>query len=102
MLGWCTIETDRLAKQAAVSTPAQDYLRECFGGLIPASADFKARFFTDASFRRGWEGVLHPLVRSRWQGELKAQPIANWVVELPLLYENKLEGGVRCCRSMYM
>jgi len=36
------------------------------------------------------EGLLHPLVRSRWATQLAASPLQDWVVEIPLLFEKNL------------
>jgi dephospho-CoA kinase len=36
------------------------------------------------------EGLLHPLVRLRWEAALASEPGWNWVVEIPLLFEKKL------------
>ena len=47
--------------------------------------------FADSQQREWLEGLLHPLVRKRWTSALDAEPDKNWVVEIPLLFEKKLE-----------
>ncbi len=36
------------------------------------------------------EGLLHPIVRKRWQALVSANPRQDWVVEIPLLFEKNL------------
>ena len=47
--------------------------------------------FADSQQREWLEGLLHPLVRKRWTSALDEEPDKNWVVEIPLLFEKKLE-----------
>src|SRR5690606_17064865 len=37
------------------------------------------------------ERLLHPLVGKRWREEMAADPESDWVVQIPLLFEKKLE-----------
>jgi dephospho-CoA kinase len=39
------------------------------------------------------ESVVHPRVSSVWRGAVAAEPLRNWVVEVPLLFEAGLEKG---------
>jgi len=42
--------------------------------------------------RRKWlEDLLHPLVREGWTAAIAQAPSLNWIVEIPLLFEKKLE-----------
>jgi dephospho-CoA kinase len=44
------------------------------------------------SARRAWlEALLHPRVREAWTLAIAEDPGADWVVEIPLLFEKKLE-----------
>ena len=36
------------------------------------------------------ENLLHPRVRARWQAAIIAEPMRDWVVEIPLLFEKNL------------
>jgi dephospho-CoA kinase len=47
--------------------------------------------FGDAAERLWWESVIHPRVGRLWRAELAAEPTADWVVEIPLLFEAGLE-----------
>ncbi len=47
--------------------------------------------FGDEVERIWWEGVVHPRVGRLWRAELAARPEADWVVEIPLLFEGGLE-----------
>ncbi|MGF1451534.1 MAG: dephospho-CoA kinase [Opitutales bacterium] len=49
------------------------------------------RVFADEAELRWLEGLLHPRVGSIWRAALEAEPKARWLVEIPLLFENKLE-----------
>jgi dephospho-CoA kinase len=35
--------------------------------------------------------LLHPLVRESWLASIDQAPDANWLVEIPLLFEKRLE-----------
>jgi dephospho-CoA kinase len=37
------------------------------------------------------EEILHPLVRKTWLASIDQAPGANWLVEIPLLFEKRLE-----------
>jgi dephospho-CoA kinase len=37
------------------------------------------------------EELLHPLVRKSWLASIEQAPDANWLVEIPLLFEKRLE-----------
>lgn len=54
-------------------------------------ASLARRIFADDAEREWLEGVLHPLVFSRWRVLLATAPDANWVIEVPLLFEQRLE-----------
>ena len=49
--------------------------------------------FEDADERRWWESVVHPRVAALWRTRVAARPLANWVIEIPLLFEAGLEKG---------
>lgn len=37
------------------------------------------------------EALLHPRVRQEWSDQIDADPQAEWLVEIPLLFEKRLE-----------
>ena len=47
--------------------------------------------FSDDESLRWLEDLTHPLVFEKWREMLKSDPQANWVVEVPLLFEKHLE-----------
>ena len=47
--------------------------------------------FGDREERRWWEGVVHPRVGRLWRAEMASATEADWVVEIPLLFEAGLE-----------
>lgn len=49
--------------------------------------------FADPAERKWWEGVVHPRVGARWRARVNASPEVEWVVEVPLLFEARLEKG---------
>jgi len=52
-----------------------------------------ARVFTDVQELVWLEGLLHPLVRQAWEAAIEQAPEADWLVEIPLLFEKRLETG---------
>ena len=50
------------------------------------------RVFGDAEKLAALEAILHPKVRERW--EMRANSGGDWVVEIPLLFEKKLQNRV--------
>ncbi|MEO6567882.1 MAG: dephospho-CoA kinase [Opitutaceae bacterium] len=59
-------------------------------GAIDRAA-LAARVFGDDEERRWLEALTHPLVFALWRDLLSADKAANWVVEVPLLFEQALE-----------
>jgi dephospho-CoA kinase len=49
--------------------------------------------FGSPTERLWWESVVHPRVGLRWRARVAADPGAEWVVEVPLLFEARLEKG---------
>lgn len=49
--------------------------------------------FADDAERLWLESVLHPRVKAAWEAAVAADPDADWVVEVPLLFEKGLEKG---------
>jgi dephospho-CoA kinase len=48
------------------------------------------RVFSDTAALHWLEAFLHPLVRGRWTQRISEAPEADWVVEVPLLFEKQL------------
>lgn len=49
------------------------------------------RVFADEQELRWLEALLHPRVRRNWEGQVAAEPNARWLIEIPLLFEKRLE-----------
>jgi dephospho-CoA kinase len=96
--GWRTLESDKIvADLLSGDTDVQAALRERWGDTVFASGgevDRRAignKVFQDEEELRWLEQLLHPRVRESWQGALVAAPDANWLVEIPLIFEKRLE-----------
>ena len=96
--GWRTIESDEVVRELLERDPqVHTALRERWGESVFASGGevdrkvIAGRVFSDEAELRWLEGLLHPLVRESWQAQVTADPDANWLVEIPLLFEKRLE-----------
>lgn len=96
--GFRVIDVDELVKTQVLMEPeVLAAARERWGdGVLAANGALdRARVaelvFGDSGERVWWEGVVHPRVGRRWRAELAADPGADWVVEVPLLFEAGLE-----------
>ncbi len=98
--GWRTVESDQIVAELLSGDAAvQAALRERWGdgaftseGQVDRRAIGK-RVFQDADELRWLEALLHPRVRECWQGAVRAAPAANWLVEIPLIFEKRLESA---------
>lgn len=97
--GWRTIESDALVRDLlAHDAEVQEQLFSRWGenslraedGTINRKA-IAARVFTDAQELKWLENLLHPLVRKVWELSIEQESGALWLVELPLLFEKRLE-----------
>ncbi len=96
--GWHTLSADALVHELLDHDPEViEAVISKFGIEVKASdvsLNKKAIaqvVFADSQQREWLEGLLHPLVRKRWTSALDEEPDKNWVVEIPLLFEKKLE-----------
>ena len=96
--GWHTLSADALVHELLDHDPEViEAVISKFGIEVKtsdASLNKKAIakvVFADSQQREWLEGLLHPLVRKRWTSTLDTEPDKNWVVEIPLLFEKKLE-----------
>ena len=59
-------------------------------GAVDHAAVAKRVFGNEGDLK--WlEELLHPLVRESWLAAIAQAPNANWLVEIPLLFEKRLE-----------
>jgi dephospho-CoA kinase len=98
--GWRTIETDAVVRDCLASDAAvHAALNEHWGETVfhaDGTVDRKAvaaRVFTDTQELAWLEALLHPLVRQAWEAAISRAPEADWLVEIPLLFEKRLETG---------
>jgi len=96
--GWRTVESDALVRELlAADGDVRARLRGRWGGTVFAadgSVDRKAvaqQVFGDPAELKWLEGVLHPLVRERWEAAVAGDSDGLWLVEIPLLFEKRLE-----------
>ena len=95
--GWSTVKTDGLVRELLDRDRAvQSALKSRWGNRVvtEGAIDRKAVaaiVFADEAELDWLETRLHPLVRREWKRGLAAAPEADWVVELPLLFEKRLE-----------
>lgn len=95
--GFTMIDTDRLARLQLEQNEVQRELQIRYGETV---------FHTDGTVDRGklahivfgdrgelsWlEELLHPRIRQEWIRQTEAEPDTDWIVEVPLLFEKKLE-----------
>lgn len=98
--GWRTLELDRVVAEClSVDVELQAALRARWGDAVFTQAgevDRRAigrRVFLDAAELSWLEQLVHPRVRMYWQGAVAAAPGADWLVEIPLLFEKRLESA---------
>ncbi|WP_269542782.1 dephospho-CoA kinase [Cerasicoccus fimbriatus] len=98
-LGWRRLDSDEVVRELlATDAELHAKLRERWGdeAVLPecgANRSFIAhKVFHDKGELAWWENQVIPKVRARWQGALAAEPDADWLVEVPLLFERDLAG----------
>lgn len=95
--GWRTVDSDAVVRELlATDAGVQAQLRSRWGeavfadGAVDRGAIAK-RVFSHESDLKWLEELLHPLVRKSWLDSIDQAPDANWLVEIPLLFEKRLE-----------
>jgi dephospho-CoA kinase len=95
--GWHTIESDAVVRDLLETDAAvQSQLRERWGDVVFADDQVDrravaARVFGDEYELKWLETLLHPLVNASWLATVAQAPEALWLVEIPLLFEKRLE-----------
>ncbi len=107
-LGFDVQDTDRIVREEVLpSAEVLDAARARWGDAVrerSGEGGDGARYrldrakvaeivFSDENERRWWEGVVHPRVGALWRARVAARPSADWVIEVPLLFEARLEKG---------
>lgn len=98
--GWRTLEADAIVhERMECDASLHRALRQRWGDTVfgPAGAvdrqAIAALVFADTEELEWLEGLLHPVVRSVWEQAFEAEPDANWLLEIPLLFEKRLESA---------
>lgn len=96
--GWKVIDTDALARDLlSGDLPTQTALRETWGAVIFDRSGHLDRaalaeiVFKDPAALQRLESILHPGIRQRWLEAVERASDQSCVVEIPLLFEKRLE-----------
>lgn len=96
--GWATMETDAVVRELFQSDAGlRDDLRARWGASVFCSeggidrAAIAEKVFRNQPELRWLESRLHPLVREHWEWMLTNEVDRNCLVEIPLLFEKRLE-----------
>ncbi len=105
-LGFRVQDTDRIVREEVLPDPevVEAATRRWGRGILcPDSVEGRPPelnraavaeiVFADSGERLWWESVIHPRVGARWRGRVAKEPGAEWVIEVPLLFEAGLEKG---------
>ncbi len=96
--GYRRIDSDALVRERVLVSPGVvSSLRARYGaavvddqGVVHRGA-LAERVFADEAELRWLEELTHPAVFALWRTAFAAEPAAQWVVEVPLLFEKALE-----------
>lgn len=96
--GFSCVDTDAIVHELLGNDEAvRQALRERFGATIfneDSTVDRRALgkiVFADDNALKWLESILHPRVGARWRAITETASDTPWLVEIPLLFENKLE-----------
>lgn len=96
--GFRRLDSDELVRNKVLRDPdVVKALRERFGAAVIAAdgtvdrAAVAQRVFGDEAELRWLEELTHPAVFALWRAAFSAEPEARWIVEVPLLFEKRLE-----------
>lgn len=96
--GYRLIDSDALVRERVLTAPAVlASLRQRFGdGIFRADGTVDRTLLAQRVFQRDedrlWlEELTHPQVFALWREELAKAPHGQWVIEVPLLFEKRLE-----------
>jgi dephospho-CoA kinase len=97
-LGWRTLQADAIGHAIVDADPlVRDALLARWGNAVLDSCGrvsrqwIATRVFRDDEELQWLEQLLHPRIRAEWEQRVSANAEANWVVEIPLLFEKRLE-----------
>ena len=96
-LGWRRIDCDQIVRdELLASSQVVEQIRARQAAVVTANnridrPALAAIIFRQAAEREWLENLLHPLVEKRWRQLVAAAPDADWIVEVPLLFEKNLQ-----------
>jgi dephospho-CoA kinase len=96
--GFRRLDSDQLVREKVLRDPAVvSALAERFGSVVVSpegEVDRTAlarQVFSDEIHLRWLEELTHPAVFALWRAAFAAEPDVRWIVEVPLLFEKRLE-----------
>ncbi len=96
--GFHRLDSDALVREQVYAMPVvREGLRLRFGGEIfdeegkVIRPRLGAKVFGEKQALRDLEALTHPPLFALWRAAFAAEPQAKWAVEVPLLYEKRLE-----------
>lgn len=96
--GFRRLDSDRLVRDNVLTrSDIKAAIQRQFGADMLAadgSVDrgrLASRVFTGEAALRWLEELTHPVLFTLWRETFAADPVASWAVEVPLLFEKKLE-----------
>lgn len=96
--GFRRIDADAIVREQVLTDPTVKAALQARWGeevLRPDGAVDRARvadkIFADETERRWLESLVHPRVFAAWREQLATDPAGRWVIEVPLLFEQRLE-----------
>ncbi len=96
--GFRWIDSDAIVRETVLTDPAvKEALRERWVDAVftaDGSVDralLAERVFCNQTDRRWLETLVHPRVFAVWRDRLASAPRGRWVIEVPLLFEQRLE-----------
>jgi dephospho-CoA kinase len=100
--GFRRLDSDQIVREQVLTAPdVISAIRSRFGSAVLTRsseghdavnrAALAQRVFTDDGERLWLEELVHPRVRAVWTQTVTTEPGARWAVEVPLLFEKRLE-----------
>lgn len=96
--GFRHVDSDRIIRERVLTLDAvRQAVRSRFGAAVIDGAgqvnraEIGAIVFAEDAARAWLEGITHPIYFELLRSDLRADPKADWVVEVPLLFEKSME-----------
>ena len=100
-LGFRVLDTDKIVREQVLTSPEVLAAARARWGATVITPDGRhidrakvgEIVFASQPERIWWEGIVHPRVGALWRAGVAKDPDSDWMVEVPLLFEAKLEKG---------